>query len=123
MAELAAGRLPEEDHTGIVEDRSGGPRSVAGREEDWELDVSGYSQLLGRPIVSGWRRRDLKDQAADLDCVEYEVTYVGAIAPRGRSNLYVFERAIGASVGGDADSDSGGGPEFGADDRPFLGTE
>ena len=72
--------LAESPEALIVENDAGRPVSIPEGEKDWELDISGYSQLLGRPVASGWRLRNLQDEAADLERVEYEVTYVGTVA-------------------------------------------
>ncbi|HUY24810.1 MAG TPA: hypothetical protein VMV09_05850 [Candidatus Saccharimonadales bacterium] len=80
LGRLARRRLAESPEALIVENDAGRPVSIPEGEKDWELDISGYSQLLGRPVASGWRLRNLQDEAADLERVEYEVTYVGTAA-------------------------------------------
>ena len=97
----------------VVQDGFGGPVAVADGEEDWELHISGYSERMGRPIVSGWASRDLKDKAADLKCVEYQIAYVGSAALHGRDHLEIREWTLTALVSRHSNEDAGGGSTFG----------
>ena len=108
-----AWRNAEEGEGVIVQDGVGRPIAVAERKEDWELYIAGYSESMGRPIVSGWSRRDLQDKAPNLERVEYQVAYMGAATLHGRDHLEVREWAHPALVSRDSDEDAGGGSHLG----------
>lgn len=105
----SARRDPKVGEGVIVQDGVGRPIAVAEGKEDWELQIAGYSERMGRPIVSGWSRRDLQDKAPDLEGVEYQVTYMGAATLHGRHHLEVREWTLPALVSRDSDEDAGGG--------------
>ena len=109
----ATRRNAEEGEGVIVQDGVGRPIAVAERKEDWELHIAGYSERMGRPIVSGWSRRDLQDKAPDLERVEYQVTYMGGTTLHGRDHLEVREWTLPALVSRDSDEDAGGGSHLG----------
>ena len=104
---------PKEVEGAVVQDCLGGPAAGLDRKEDWELNVTGYSERMGRPIVSGWSRRDLQDKASDLDRVECQITYVGTAAPYVGDDFVICEWTLSPLVSRDSDEDAGGGSELG----------
>jgi hypothetical protein len=78
---ISAGRVLAE-HC-LVEHESRRPGATVDGREHRDFEVSGFSDLLQGPILSGWKRRrpaNLQDQAADLDRVDIEIHDLPSVA-------------------------------------------